>query len=220
MNVASKVTQKLAVLLVITGAVVANEFADGGFVRAQSGSVPELSAGALAPDFSLPDAKGKQVKLSDYKGKLVVLEWFNMGCPFVQKHYDSGNMQGLQKTYTEKGVVWLSICSSAKGKQGYGEGAEHLKAMADKGGKPSDILIDADGKVGRMFGAKTTPHMFIVDKAGKLAYAGAIDDKRSTDAEDVKTSKNYVKAALDDLLKGKTPEVASTQAYGCSVKYQ
>ena len=233
MNVSSKITQKLAALFILTMAVtLSNEFADGGFVRAQSGAsaaktsqgenAVKMSAqvGQPAPDFSLVDALGKPVSLAKLKGKIVVLEWFNHGCPFVKKHYDGGNMQSLQKTYTGKGVVWLSICSSAAGKQGFATGEEHLKVMADKKASPSHILIDADGKVGHLYGAKTTPHMYVIDKSGKLVYAGAIDDKRSTDSEDVKTSKNYVKVALDQLLKGKMPDVATTDAYGCSIKYQ
>lgn len=223
MNVSSKITQKLACLAVITAAVAMSaDFADGGFVHAQSGSAPVAAAkvGSEAPDFTLTDAKGKTVKLSQFKGKLVVLEWFNHGCPFVKKHYDSGNMQALQKEYTGKGVVWLSICSSASGRQGFASGDEHLKAMADKKAVPTNILIDADGKVGRLYDAKTTPHMFVIGKDGKLDYAGAIDDKRSTDVEDVKGANNYVKAALDKLISGKLPAVSSTQAYGCSVKYQ
>lgn len=223
MNVSSKITQKLACLAVITAAVAMSaDFADGGFVHAQSGSgaVAAAKVGSEAPDFTLTDAKGKTVKLSQFKGKLVVLEWFNHGCPFVKKHYDSGNMQALQKEYTKKGVIWLAICSSASGRQGFATGEEHLKAMADKKAMPTNILIDADGKVGRLYDAKTTPHMFVIGKDGTLDYAGAIDDKRSTDAEDVKGANNYVKAALDKLIAGKMPAVSSTQAYGCSVKYQ
>ncbi len=224
MNVSSKITQKLACLAVITAAVAMSaDFADGGFVHAQSGSGAVAAAakvGSEAPDFTLTDAKGKTVKLSQFKGKLVVLEWFNHGCPFVKKHYDSGNMQALQKEYTKKGVIWLAICSSASGRQGFATGEEHLKAMADKKAVPTNILIDADGKVGRLYDAKTTPHMFVIGKDGTLDYAGAIDDKRSTDAEDVKGANNYVKAALDKLIAGKMPAVSSTQAYGCSVKYQ
>ncbi|MBK7750403.1 MAG: redoxin domain-containing protein [Candidatus Obscuribacter sp.] len=227
MNVSSKITQKLAALVVLTAAVsISADFADGGFVRAEptksksSATLTEAQVGKQAPDFTLTDARGKKVSLSQFKGKLVVLEWFNHGCPFVKKHYEGGNMQSLQKTYTGQGVVWLSICSSAEGKQGFATGAEHLKAMEEKGAKPSYILIDADGKVGKLYQAKTTPHMFIVGKDGTLDYAGAIDDKETFDAADVKTAKNYVKAALDDMLKGKKPAVASTHSYGCSVKYQ
>ncbi len=224
MNVSSKITQKLAALVVLTAAVsMSADFADGGFVRAQptkTGASAPAQVGKAAPDFTLTDARGKKVSLSQFKGKLVVLEWFNHGCPFVKKHYESGNMQSLQKAYTGLGVVWLSICSSAEGKQGFASGAEHLKAMEEKGAKPTNILIDADGKVGKLYQAKTTPHMFIVGKDGTLEYAGAIDDKETFDAADVKTAKNYVKSALDEMLKGKKPTVATTHSYGCSVKYQ
>lgn len=227
MNVASKITQKLAALFILTAAVsMSSELADGGFVRASEGkpsqteSVESAQVGKKAPDFKLDDESGKPIKLSDYKGKPVVLEWFNHGCPFVKKHYDSGNMQALQKEYTAKDVIWLSICSSAPGKQGYATAAEQERLMKEKGAKPTHILIDADGKVGRLYGAKTTPHMFVISKDENLVYAGAIDDKRGFDTEEVKSAKNYVRAALDSLLKGKLPSVANTQSYGCSVKYQ
>jgi len=175
--------------------------------------------GAPAPAFALPAADGGNVNLSDYKGKLVVLEWHNKGCPFVHKHYDSGNMQALQKEYTAKDVVWLTINSSAEGKQGYETADEALATMKDNDAAPTHVLLDADGKVGRLYGAKTTPSMYVIDKDGKLAYAGAIDDTPSTDVDDVKTAKNYVRAALDALAEGKPVAVATTKSYGCGVKY-
>ncbi len=199
---------------------MSSEFADGKFVRAASeNSEAAAAVGSPAPDFTLTDTNGKTQSLASYKGKLVVLEWLNHGCPFVKKHYASGNMQALQKKYTGKGVVWLSLVSSAPGKQGYQTNAEHNAAMKETGAAPSAILIDSDGKVGRLYGAKTTPHMFVINKKGELAYAGAIDDKASTDQADIKPAKNYVSAALDNLLKDKVPAVASSKAYGCSVKY-
>lgn len=220
MNVSSKITQKLAALLILTaGVYMSSEFADGKFVRAASENIVAAKVGSAAPDFTLTDTNGKKQSLSAYKGKLVVLEWLNHGCPFVKKHYSSGNMQALQKEYSGKGVIWLSIVSSAEGKQGFQSNAEHNAAMKAASAKPTAILVDSDGKVGHMYGAKTTPHMFVINKKGDLAYAGAIDDKSSADAEDVKSAKNYVRAALDALLKGKVPQVASTQSYGCSVKY-
>jgi peroxiredoxin len=175
--------------------------------------------GKPAPDFTLTDSNGKSHSLSDYKGKVIVLEWFNHGCPFVVKHYDSGNMPKLQKEYTAKGVIWLSICSSAPGKQGFGSGAEQNAKAKETGAAPTAILIDADGKVGRLYGARSTPSMYVITKKGSLAYAGAIDDKPTTDPADIKGAKNYVKEALDEVLDGKTVATASTKSYGCSVKY-
>ena len=222
MNVSSKITQKLAALVILTaGVYMSSEFNDGRFVRAASETSDAVAqVGKAAPDFSLQDTNGKTQKLSAYKGKLVVLEWLNHGCPFVKKHYGANNMQTLQKDYTKKGVIWLSIVSSAEGKQGYQTNAEHNAAMKAQGAAPTAILIDAEGKVGHLYGAKTTPHMFVVNKKGELAYAGAIDDKPGTDAAEIKTAKNYVKAALDQLSAGKPVEVSSTKSYGCSVKYQ
>jgi peroxiredoxin len=175
--------------------------------------------GKSAPDFTLTDSNGKARSLHDYKGKIVVLEWFNHGCPFVKKHYDSGNMPKLQKDYTAKGVIWLSICSSAPGKQGYGSGSEQNAVFREKDAAPTAILSDADGKVGHLYGARSTPSMYVIDKKGKLVYAGAIDDKPTTDLGDVAGAQNYVKAALDEVLEGKPVAVASTRSYGCSVKY-
>ena len=175
--------------------------------------------GSAAPDFVLPDITGKAQKLSDYRGKYVVVEWFNQGCPFVQKHYESGNMQGLQQKYTSKGVVWLSVNSSAAGKQGNYSPAEWKKLSAERNALASAILLDADGATGKAYGAKTTPHMYIIDQKGILQYAGAIDSTPSKDADDIKTSQNYVSSALDELLSGKPVKTKSTKAYGCSVKY-
>lgn len=175
--------------------------------------------GKAAPDFSLTDYTGKVFKLSELKGKTVVLEWFNKDCPFVKKHYESKNMQSLQKKYTAKGVVWVSIISSAKGKQGYLHAEEVPGLLKAKGIHSTQFLLDPKGTVGKAYQAKTTPHMFIIDKAGVLAYAGAIDDTPSTDPADIKGSKNYVSTALDELLAGKKVTLTTTKAYGCSVKY-
>ena len=172
-----------------------------------------------APDFKLKDSNGKEHSLTDFKGKIVVLEWINYDCPFVKKHYNSKNMQSLQEKYTAKEVIWLAICSSAPGKQGNFSSEEINKRSNDHNAKFTAYLIDEDGKVGKMYGAKTTPHMFIIDKDGKLVYAGGIDDKATTDTEDVKTAKNYVSAALDELLNGKQVTTQSSTSYGCSVKY-
>jgi glutathione peroxidase-family protein len=175
--------------------------------------------GKAAPLFTLKDAAGKDVSLASLKDKYVVLEWINFGCPFVKKHYGSGNMQKLQTEYAAKGVVWLTICSSARGKDGFFEGDGLSTAIADAKWQGTSYLVDADGTVGKLYGAKTTPHMFVIDPKGMIVYAGAIDDKRSANPADIEGAINYVRAALDAAMAGKTIEVATTQSYGCSVKY-
>jgi alkyl hydroperoxide reductase subunit AhpC len=172
-----------------------------------------------APDFTLPGADGATHSLSDFRGKVVVLEWLNHDCPFVRKHYGSGNMQALQKRYTGEGVVWLSINSSAPGKQGHSTPAEAAELTAETGAAPTAVLLDPDGEVGKTYGARTTPHMFVIDPEGKLVYNGAIDDKPTTDQADVEGADNYVVAALAAVMNGETPEVQTTKPYGCSVKY-
>jgi len=180
----------------------------------------EVTTGAAAPDFTLTDTSRTSHNLSDFKGKVVVLEWVNHGCPFVVKHYSPGNMQGLQADYTSKGVVWLSICSSAEGKQGYYTAEGWQKLNAEKGGKATAILLDPEGTVGKLYGAKTTPHMYVINAEGTLVYQGAIDDKPSTDSDDIPGAKNYVKAALDEVLAGKPVTMGQTKPYGCGVKYK
>lgn len=177
------------------------------------------TVGAAAPDFQLKDATGRTVKLADFKGKHVVLEWTNPGCPFVVKHYGSQNMQGLQKEYTAKNVVWLSINSTAKGHDDYLEPAALTARYQAWGSAPSAMLMDEAGTVGKAYAARTTPHMFVIDPAGKLVYAGGIDDKRSADPADVKTAKNYVRAALGESMAGKPVSTPTATPYGCSVKY-
>lgn len=172
-----------------------------------------------APDFNLKDSNGKEHSLSDFNGKIVVLEWINFDCPFVQKHYNSKNMQSLQLKYSKNDVVWLSVCSSTEGKQGNFSNDEINKRIKNHNAKMSAYLIDSDGKVGKMYGAKATPHMYIIDKDGKLVYAGGIDDKASTDTDDIEDAKNYVSTALDELLAGKNVIIQSSKPYGCSVKY-
>ncbi len=179
----------------------------------------EAALGQAAPDFTLKDAQGKPLALSSLKGKLVVLEWVNPECPFVKKHYGSQNMQKLQKAYAGKGVSWLLVNSSAPGKQGHLTAQTGPAFVKDSGAAPSALLFDHDGQVGRLYGAKTTPHMFVIDRGGKLAYAGAIDDKPSTDPDDIPGARNYVSEALDALLAGKAVATASSAPYGCSVKY-
>ena len=176
-------------------------------------------AGKTAPDFRVTDLAGKPVSLADYKGKTIVLEWHNFGCPFVQKHYRSGNMQGLQKKYGNE-VVWLAVNSTHKSASDYTEPATLDKQLKDFNAAPARYLMDEPGTMGMAYGAKTTPHMYIIDPSGKVVYNGAIDDKRSTNPEDVKTSKNYVAAALDEMKAGKPISVATTTPYGCTVKYK
>jgi peroxiredoxin len=172
-----------------------------------------------APGFTLTDCSGKEHSLSDFAGKVVVLEWVNHGCPFVVKHYASGNMQKLQADAADKGVVWLSICSSAPGKQGHMSAADAMAKCGEVGSKAAAYLLDEDGTVGKLYGARTTPEMCVIDKEGILVYHGAIDDKPSTDQADVAGATNYVTAAIAEVLEGKPVTTASTKPYGCSVKY-
>ena len=173
-----------------------------------------------APVFTLTDIKGETHSLADFKGKYVVLEWVNFGCPFVKKHYNSGNMQMLQKNYTDKEVVWLTICSSGEGKPGFMEPSEINEELDEREAAMTAYLVDASGKVGRMYGAKTTPHMYIVNPEGVLVYAGGIDDIQSTDIDDIEDAKNYVSVNLDLLLDGKEVETKVSKPYGCGVKYK
>ena len=191
----------------------------GVLVTAGGVSLAQVQVGKEAPDFTLTDTNGKTHHLSDYKGKYVVLEWYQPDCPFVRKHYNSGNMQALQKEYASRGVVWLSIDSSAAGQEGNYPPAELNQIAAKSGAIRTALLLDADGKVGHLYGAKTTPDMYIINPQGVLVYQGAIDDKPSTDLGDVKSAKNYVKAALNAVMGGQTVATASTRPYGCSVKY-
>jgi peroxiredoxin len=176
--------------------------------------------GSAAPDFSLTDAKGKTRSLSQYKGKYVVLEWFNPECPFVKKHYGSGNMQKLQEEYTGKGVVWLTIDSNAPGTEGSLTAEDAEKIMSSWKTHQTALLLDADGKAGRAYGAKNTPNMVIINPDGKIAYEGAIDSKATPNPADIPKSTNYVKAALDESLTGKPVSTSQTKPYGCSVKYK
>lgn len=176
--------------------------------------------GQAAPDFTAKDIHGAEKRLSELKGKYVILEWHNQGCPFVVKHYDSGNMQRLQKELTGQGAVWLTVISSAEGKQGYVTAEEETKYLAAKQAAPTDVLLDPEGTLGRLYGAKTTPHMFVIDDKGVVVYAGAIDDKPSTNQADIAGAKNYVRAAYQEAKEGKPVTVGATNAYGCSVKYK
>ena len=184
-------------------------------------SIPleNLTVGQPAPAFTVSDIKGNTHTLESYRGKWVVLEWFNHDCPYTKKHYKTDNMQALQRDYTAKGVVWVAVISSAPRKQGYGSAAEIDQQMIEKNAAPSFVVRDTAGVLGRMYGARNTPHMFAIDPQGVLRYAGAIDDKRSASAKDVKTAHNYLKAALDAGMAGQPIAVPTTQPYGCDVKY-
>lgn len=196
-------------VLVLVSALIVSAFA----------SASPLKSGETAPDFSLKGADGKEYKLSQFKGKTVVLEWFNKDCPYVRKFYDAKAMQAMQKEQTGKGTVWLTIVSSATGKEGYISAADAAKLATEKGMGTTAILLDDKGTVGKLYSAKTTPHMFVIDKKGMLAYQGAIDDRPSAQAKSLDGAQNYVSAALMSLEKGEAVKTASTTPYGCSVKY-
>jgi len=178
------------------------------------------AVGSAAPDFSLSDSKGGSHSLAQYKGKYVVLEWFNPECPFVKKHYGSDNMQKLQKEYTDKGVVWLTIDSSAPGNEGSLTAEQAEKVSSSWKTHPTALLLDPDGKAGKAYGAKNTPDMVIISPEGKVIYTGAIDSKASPNPADIPSSTNYVKTALDEAMSGKPVSNATTKPYGCSVKYK
>ena len=177
------------------------------------------SIGQPAPNFTLQGADGKDHSLADYKGKFVVLEWTNPKCPFVHKFYDSGTMQALQKKETGKGVVWLRINSGAPGHEGFQSPADLQSYIAEHHVAATQSLIDSDGKVGRMFGARTTPHMFVINPKGTLIYAGGIDNKPSPDPDTIPTATNYVATALSEAMAGKPVTTPTAPPYGCSVKY-
>lgn len=197
-----KLTLALTALVLLTGPAFA---------------APEI--GKPAPDFTATDIKGQPFQLSSHKGKTVVLEWTNSGCPFVQKHYETGNMQKTQKTALEKGVEWITINSSAPGKQGNVTPEQAAKIATEAGASNTAEILDESGEIGKLYGAQTTPHMFVIDKDGNVAYMGAIDDNSSPKHETVEGAKNYVLAALDELAGGKPVTISVTQPYGCSVKY-
>lgn len=178
-----------------------------------------VKVGDQAPDFTGTDSHGQKHKLSDYKGKFVVLEWHNNGCPFTKKHYESGNMQRLQKEWTDKGVVWFTVISSAPGAQGYVTADEENAYMQKAHAVPTGALLDPTGAIGHLYDAKTTPHMFVINPQGQVIYNGAIDDRSTSDPSDVNGAKNYVSEALQEAKAGQPVAVATTRPYGCSVKY-
>lgn len=202
----------------IAGGVAAAALAIGGVVFTQA-RAETAKIGAPAPAFTELDSSGEKVSLSDFAGKTVVLEWTNDGCPFVQNQYRSGNMQKTQAEATGQGVVWLTVISSKPGSQGYVTGKQADALTAQRGAKPTQVLLDPDGSMGRAYGARTTPHMYIIKPDGMLAYNGAIDSIASADVNDIPKAKNYVLASLSSLEQGKAPDPALTVPYGCSVKY-
>jgi len=175
--------------------------------------------GEAAPDFTATASNAKTIHLADYRGKYVVLEWHNNGCPYVGKHYRSGNMQRLQKEWTGKGVIWLTILSSAPGKQGYVTASEENDYLTKMQAAPTAALLDPTGEIGHLYDAKTSPQMVVINPEGILIYSGAIDDKPTTDLQDVPTATNYVSLALEESMAGKPVQTSTTRPYGCSVKY-
>jgi peroxiredoxin len=181
--------------------------------------ISAAKVGEPAPDFTSTASNGKTVHLTDYRGKYVVLEWHNNGCPYVRKHYNSGNMQKLQKEWTGRGVVWFTILSSSPGKQGYATASEENDYLAKMKAAPTAALLDPGGEIGHLYDAKTSPQMVVINPQGVVIYDGAIDDKPTTDLQDVPGATNYVSLALEQSMAGKPVQTAATRPYGCSVKY-
>ena len=192
----------------------------GGLLLLLVASAFAVRVGEPAPNFTAVDSNGKNQTLSAYKGKYVVLEWHNQGCPYTRKHYESGNMQRLQKEWTAKGVVWLTVISSAPGTQGYVTPTQENEYLKQMNAVPTAVLMDPGGTLGHLYAAKTTPQMYIIDPTGVLIYNGAIDDHPTTDQSDIASSKNYVSTALSEALAGKQVTDPATRPYGCSVKYK
>jgi peroxiredoxin len=191
-----------------------------GLLLALMATAMAVRIGEPAPDFTAVDSNGKSQRLADFKGKYVVLEWHNQGCPYTKKHYESGNMQRLQKEWTGKGVVWFTIISSAPGTQGYVTPTQENDYVKQMNATPTAVLMDPGGTLGHLYAAKTTPHMFIISPSGTLIYDGAIDDHPTSDQADIAGSKNYVSSALAEALAGKTVTDPETRPFGCSVKYR
>jgi len=190
-----------------------------GILASPAWAAGVAKVGETAPVFNAAATSGRSVSLADQRGKIVILEWTNHDCPYVRKHYDSGNMQTLQKEITAQGVVWLTLISSSPGTQGYVSPKEADELTASRKANPTAVLLDPSGAVGKAYGATNTPHMYIVDKAGLLVYAGAIDDRPTTRRADVRGAHNYVRAALEDMVAGRAVQTPVTRAYGCTVKY-
>ena len=175
--------------------------------------------GEPAPRFTATSSAGGRVSLGDSRGKIVVLEWTNHECPYVRKHYETGNMQALQKEATSQGVIWLSVISSAPGEQGHVSPTQANELTRSRNAGPTAVLLDPEGTAGRMYGATNTPHMYVIDRAGLLVYAGAIDDRPTSSRSDVQGAHNYVRAALRAVAAGQPVKTPVTRAYGCTVKY-
>lgn len=201
-------------------AVVAAAVALGATFLMGTNAFAAPAVGQQAPDFVAVDTSGAKHKLSDFAGKFVVLEWTNPGCPFVRKHYGSGNMPATQKAATDKGVVWLAINSTERAASDYLKADALDTWMKSQKAAPTAVLMDEDGVIGQVYGARTTPHIFIIDPKGMLVYAGGIDSIASARADDIKTATNYVNQALGEVLGGKPVSTASTRPYGCSIKYK
>ena len=209
------VTSLLTLALLGTGGC--DLYDEDNYVRPASYVAPAI--GKPAPEFKAVDTYGKEHSVSQYRGKWVVLEWLNHGCPYVRKHYDNKVMQALQKKYTDKGVVWLSVVSSKPGKQGHYSNDKANALTKENGAAPNSVLVDAAGTVGRMYDARTTPHMFVINPEGTLLYMGGIDDKPNTRASDFKDARPHVDIALQEAMAGKPVSVTTSQPYGCNVKY-
>jgi peroxiredoxin len=203
-------------IALLAGAGLCGLIAPAGIAAASSA---QARLGAQAPHFTLSDSNGRSVSLSDFKGKPIVLEWTNHECPYVRKHYGGQNMQALQKKWTAQGVVWLTVISSHPGAQGFVHGLEANKLTDDRSAAPTAVLLDPKGGVGRSYGAQVTPHMYVITADGALVYMGGIDDKPTTRLEDLKTAKNFVDAALSEVVAGKPVSVKTSRPYGCSIKY-
>ncbi len=194
-------------------------FLASGMGKAGAGAA-EAQAGKAAPDFTFTDIEGTTAKLSDFKGKYVVLEWFNHGCPFTEKHYKSDKMQDLQRKYTGAGVVWIAVNSTNEGHANYADAAMTRKEAEAYGASATYIVLDPSGKIGKLYGAKTTPDIFIVSPQGKIIYTGAADSINSTDTDDIQKAKNYIDLTLTEAMAGKPVTTPETKPYGCSVKYK
>jgi hypothetical protein len=201
----------------VRSALAALAFGGLALQATAASAAPEV--GKNAPDFSATDIDGKPVKLSELRGKTVVLEWTNNECPYVVKHYGSGNMRALQRDATKDGVVWITLISSPKGQQGHVSPAEAAELTSSRNAAPSQIVLDETSKVARLYEAKTTPHMFVINPEGKLVFMGGIDDKPTTRTSDIATAKNYVRAALDAVKAGQPVATPVARPYGCSIKY-
>jgi peroxiredoxin len=212
----AEVHTPMKILAVLAAGVLAASLIAFGV---QDNAARTAAVGQPAPDFKLVDSNGKEHSLSDFKGKYVVLEWFNHQCPFVVKHYRPGHMQSLQKQAKEMGVVWLTIISSAPGKQGHRTPAQANELISEWNIASAAMLLDESGRVGRLYGARTTPHMFVISPEGQLIYAGAITDNPSADSATIQGARNHVMEALREAMAGKPVSVPTTQPYGCTVKY-